>query len=188
MTLRSVTLVWVNQSSFTQNQAGVSRDPTLPLDGGAWSLDGSVNFFLNSTFDRNSAVGTGGAVAYNNQCFTGLCLTCYAVLCCAVLCCAALRCAALDHAVIVLHQGNLLSCVLGAPFWPSMRPVAASSSQDGVTTAFAAFARTACPTTASTASRQHLNSITSMSQQHHKRFRLTNKHCNEQAANYDGST
>ena len=100
MTLRSVTLVWVNQSSFTENQAGVSRDLAVPLDGGAWSLDGSVNFFLNNTFDSNSAVGTGGAVAYNYQCFQGLCLTCCAVLCCAVLCCAALRCAALRCAAL----------------------------------------------------------------------------------------
>ena len=102
MTLRSVTLVWVNQSSFTQNQAGVSRDLARPLDGGAWSLDGSVNFFLNSTFDRNYAVGTGGAVAYNYQCFKGLCcaVLCCAVLCCAVLCCAVLCCAVLCCAVL----------------------------------------------------------------------------------------
>ena len=101
MTLRSVTLVWVKQSSFTQNQAGVSRDLALSLDGGAWSLDGSVNFFLNNTFDRNSAVGTGGAVAYNYQCFQGRCLTGCAGLCRAVLCCAVL-----DHAVALLHQGG----------------------------------------------------------------------------------
>ena len=35
-TLRSVTLVWVNQSSFTQNEAGGSKDLAMSLDGGAW--------------------------------------------------------------------------------------------------------------------------------------------------------
>ena len=71
ITLTSVTLVWVNQSSFLQNQAGLSRDLSLPLDGGAWNLEGSVNTIMNSTFDSNSAVGTGGAIAYSNQCFSG---------------------------------------------------------------------------------------------------------------------
>ena len=73
ITLTSVTLVWVSQSSFMQNQAGMSQDPALPLDGGAWNLDGSVNIFMNNTFDSNSAAGTGGAIAYSYQCYTGLC-------------------------------------------------------------------------------------------------------------------
>lgn len=79
ITLTSVTLVWVNQSQFVQNTAGVDRmlamtnDPTAveSMDGGAWTLDGGVNIFVNNTFDGNSAYGNGGAISYKYYCFTG---------------------------------------------------------------------------------------------------------------------
>lgn len=75
ITLTSVTLVWVNQSVFTQNTAGTEMASSNPMamSGGAWALDGGVNLFMNNTFDSNIAYGTGGAISYSYQCFTGWC-------------------------------------------------------------------------------------------------------------------
>ena len=73
VTLTSVTYVWVNASSFTDNTAGSEMAPDIPMDmtGGAWTLDGGVNVFMNNTFGGNRAWGTGGAISYSSQCFTG---------------------------------------------------------------------------------------------------------------------
>ena len=45
------------------------------LDGGALCLHGGVTILANNTFDNNTALGRGGAVAYTNQCFTTSLLT-----------------------------------------------------------------------------------------------------------------
>ena len=81
VTLTSVTLVWVRDSFFKGNRAGVIQNLTVPQDGGAWSLNGGVNLFTNNSFDRNAAVGTGGAISYAYQCFTGQWWLCSVKIC-----------------------------------------------------------------------------------------------------------
>lgn len=102
-TLTSVTLVWVNQSQFVGNTAGVDHylaltgddSQAVAMDGGAWALDGGVNIFTNNTFDGNTAYGNGGALAYTYYCFTGM-MPCPALprlaLPCPTLTCPALPC------------------------------------------------------------------------------------------------
>lgn len=109
ITLTSVTLVWVNQSQFLGNIAGRDLDvmedssQIVSMDGGAWTLDGGVNIFMNNTFDGNRASANGGAISYKYYCFKG------AVMCCAVLCThAVLHCAVLCKYAVLCLTGAVL--------------------------------------------------------------------------------
>ncbi len=64
-----VTFTNVTASTFSDNSAGWVNASSSSGDGGALYLDGGATWLANNTFERNRAVGQGGAIAYMHECF-----------------------------------------------------------------------------------------------------------------------